>query len=441
MGFWSSVGSAFSSAVSSVGSAIYRGASAVYNTAREVAGKAIGWMAEKAEGFVESAKKVWQTVKPYVKKAQEMLKAAAAVAPHPWLRSALLALDAGITALTAFENSPIAKKVDDAIKWGIEIAKRWQASRQTSPSTKKQESTKQEDVLTDEELAIAENHQATFRTMENEIDDDRTREACGLAASINDFQIARTRLAKALEADPTDFEHYLRLRATQKLLNMAEKAFTTAKTIDDIGADKLFLVRIATDLVKETPELSMGAAKRLDRVLQSHYGQSLAPFVFEEMVGSWGALAKDLESQWSKMNEKRARMNVALKALKLNKELQGELAPDEEAELVRLQNEVPSVGAKLQQLDQQRNDTARYVGAIEGFLQLLEKSEEEIKEQGHAYLLKDGDKVGKILMRCAQEGLAFKDLEIDEQELVTDYANIFSAEADVRMKRVLEVSV
>ncbi len=46
-----------------------------------------------------------------------------------------------------------------------------------------------------------------------------------------------------------------------------------------------------------------------------------------------------------------------------------------------------------------------------------------------------------ILMRCAQEGLAFNDLELDEQDLITDYANIFSAEADVRMERVLEIAV
>ena len=44
-------------------------------------------------------------------------------------------------------------------------------------------------------------------------------------------------------------------------------------------------------------------------------------------------------------------------------------------------------------------------------------------------------------MRCAQEGIAFNDLEFDEQDLITDYANIFTAEAGLRMERVLEVTV
>lgn len=437
MGFFSSIGSF----CSSVGSAISRGVSAVYNKAKEVAGKAIGWMAEKAEGFVRSAKAAWQVVKPYVQKAQGLIRAAAAAAPHPWLKSALLALDAAISTLTAFENSPIAKKIDTAIKWAIQLAQRWQASRQSAQSAQQQQNSEYEDVLTDEELVTAEKHQATFRTVENELDDDRTREACELAASINDFQVAKTRLAKALEGEPTDFEHYLRLRATQKLLKMAEETFKNAKVIDDIDADKLFLVRIASNLVKPNPELSMDAAKKLDRVLQTTRGTTLAPFVFEEMVGSWGAMAKDLNAQWTEANKKLSQMNVACKSLMLNKQLQGHLAPDEEVELTRLQNEIPVAKTRLQDLDSQRNDIARYVGAIEGFLQLLEKSQEEIEANGHSYLFKDGAKVGTILMRCAQEGIAFNDLELDDQDLITDYANIFTAEADLRMDRVLEVTV
>ncbi|HHQ4672591.1 TPA: hypothetical protein ACSP2K_004120, partial [Aeromonas veronii] len=252
----------------SVGSAISRGASALYNKAKEVAGEAIGWMAEKAEGFVQSAKAAWQVVKPYVQKAQEFIRAAAAEAPLPWLKSALLALDRGITALFAFENSPIAKKIDSAIKWAIELAKRWQASRQKVQPAQQQHSAEHEDELTDEELATAQKHQATFRSIEIELDDEQARETCELAASINDFKIAKTLLAKALEGDPADFEHYLRLRATQKLLKMADATFQNAKTIDDIGTDVLFLVRTASNLVKANPELSMAAAKKLDVVLK-----------------------------------------------------------------------------------------------------------------------------------------------------------------------------
>ena len=436
MGFWSSVGSF----CSSVGSAVSRGASALYNKAKEIAGQAIGWMAEKAEGFVQSTKAAWQVVKPFVQKAQVFIRAAAAAAPLPWLKSALLALDKGITALCAFENSPIAKKIDAAIKWSIQLAKQWQASRKNTQSAEQQDSAEQEEELTDEELATAQKHQATFHEVEMELDDEQARELCELAASINDFKIAKTLLAKALDSEPADFEHYLRLRATQKLLKMADVTFQDAKTIDDIGLDILFLVRTASNLVKADPELSIKTAKKLDRILNERYGTTLAPFVFEEVVGSWGAMTKDLNAQWTDANKKLAQMNVALKSLTLSKQLQGELAPEEEVELTRLQKEIPVAKTKLHDLDTQRTDIARYVGAIEGFLQLLEKSQEEIEANGHSYLFKDGAKVGMILMRCAQKNLFFKDFEPDEQDLITDYAKIFSGDAEVRMERVLEVT-
>lgn len=70
--------------------------------------------------------KVWESVKPHVDKIRVALAAAAHAAPWPWLKVAISALDKGLGALTAFENSPIAKKVDSAIKWAINLAKRWQ---------------------------------------------------------------------------------------------------------------------------------------------------------------------------------------------------------------------------------------------------------------------------------------------------------------------------
>jgi len=106
MGFFSSIGSA----VSSVARGVAKAGRAVFERAREMAGKAIGWMAEKAEGFVDGAKNVWKAVKPYVEHIRVALKAAAVAVSIPWVKAALIGLEKGLGALTAFENSPIAKK-------------------------------------------------------------------------------------------------------------------------------------------------------------------------------------------------------------------------------------------------------------------------------------------------------------------------------------------
>lgn len=436
MGFWSSLGSA----VSSVASSVARTVSSAWNTAKEVAGKAIGWMAEKAEDFVGGVKSVWQTVKPYVQHIRTALVTAAAAMPIPWLKAALIGLEKALGALTAFENSPIAKKVDLAIKWAIDLAKRWQEHKQ------KQEQKKGSDVdndviLTDEELDLARKHQETFRFAEREVVSEDERRHLELASAINDYQIVQADLAKTLAAEPADFEHYLRLRATQKLLNLAEKKFLTAVSVDDLSADDLFLVRIASNLIKSNPELSQDSAMRLDRLLQEKYGQKLTPFVFEEMIASWSMKANDISTQWTTANQLYAKDVMLHKRLTLAKKIQGDLSTEEEIELNKLENEVPAAKIKLDALSTEQSDIELYVGAAEGFLQLLEKEQDQIIDEGHEYLIDDGAEVGRILIKCAENRVAFSLLTEDEQSLIIDYSNIFKDESRNRMQRVLEVTV
>lgn len=423
---------------SSLWSGVKSVASAAWETAKEVAGKAIGWMAEKAEHFVDDVKKAWAVVKPYVAVIRTAVRAAAAVVPVPWVKAALLALDKGLGALTAFENSPIAKKIDEAIKWAIEMAKRLQKHKQDAQAASEQAAAQD---LTADELKLAKKHQETFRFAEREAVSSTERYQLELAAALNDYQIAQTELSQAIEGTPADFEHYLRLRATQKLLDMADKKFRSAATIDDLSADDLFLVRIASDLIKPSPELSKEAAARLDRVLSERYGKKLAPFVFEEMIASWAKRAEVLENQWTVDNRNFAKDNMLLKRLVLAQDIQGELAPEEAAQLEQLRHEVPTKKQELDALAERQYDLERYVGAAEGFLQLLEKTPEQLEQEEREYLLEDGPRVGEILIDCAQKDTAFSSLDDESKALVIDFANAFSTDSKNRMKELLEVTV
>lgn len=430
MGLLSSFGSFVSSAASSFVSA----ASSAWNTAKEVAGAAMGWMAEKAEGFVDGVKKAWQVVKPHIDKIRMGLRAAAAAVPIPWLKAALVMLDNGIGALTAFENSPIAKKVDAAIKWSIEMAKRWQAGR------KQTEAQEVEDLLDESELEQAKRHQETFRFAEREVVPEEQRHQMELAAAINDFEVAKADMAKAIAAGPADFEHYLRLRATQKLMKMADRAFRAAQSVDDLGAEDLFLVRIASDLIKDKPELSKEAAARLDRLLTERYNKKLQPFVFEELVASWAKRAEALGNQWSVDNLVHAKDTMLLKNLTIARDIQGELSPEEAAMLASVEQRVPQEKAKLDALAQNQRDIQRYVGAAEGFLQLLEKTPEQLEAEDRDFLQEDGPAVGKLLIECADKEIAFNQLSDEEKALINDFANAFRKDSQQRMKEILEVA-
>lgn len=401
-------------------------------SAKRYAGEAIGWMAEKAEGFVDGVKNAWQVVKPFVDHIRIGLLAAANVVQIPWLKAALIGLEKVIGALVAFENSPIAKKVDEAIKWAIKLAQRWQAARSEQPVA---------EVLNEEELERARQHQETFRFAEREVVPDAERHQLELAAAINDFEIAKADVNKAIEADPVDFEHYLRLRATQKLLKMADQKFRAAQSIDALSADDLFLVRIASDLIKPNPELSQDSAARLDRLLQARYGKALQPFVFEELVASWAKRSEVLESQWAVDNLAYSKDSMLLKSLTLAKEIQNELSGEEAAMLAELSVKVPAKKQELDALGQSHRDIQRYVGAAEGFLQLLEKEPAQLEAEDRDFLLEDGPRVGKLLISCAEQNIAFSQLDSEDKTLITDFANVFRKDSKIRMQEILEVTV
>jgi hypothetical protein len=439
MGWFSSACSFFSSAVSSVASTVSRGVSAVYNAAKDVAGRAVGWMAEKAEGFVDGVKKAWETVKPYVEQIRATLKvAAAATTSIPWLSGALSALERGLGALTAFENSPIAKKVQQAIDWAIKLAKRWHSNKNENMNEK--DGAQEHENLNEEELEEARRHQENLRFAEREIVSPEQLHQLELASVFNDFEIAKADLDNTIESAPENFEHYLRLRATQKLLTMAEKKFYSAKTVDDLSADDIFLVRIASDLIKSNPELSNTAAQRLDRVLTERHGKKLLPFVFEELIASWAKRAEVLEKQWAQDNKVLSKDATLYKYLLGAKEIQSELSPEEMQQLAVLEVELPKQKAELTSLATRQRDMERYVGAAEGLMQVLEKTPEQIEAEDRSYLLEEGAHIGQLLINCAQTNTPFIDLGKEDQSLLTDYANIFKNESKARMKGLLEIA-
>jgi hypothetical protein len=416
-------------------------ASNALEKAKDIAGQALGWMATKAEKFVGNIKSVWKTAKPFVSMVRKGLDMAAEyilLTPFPWIGGALKLISLGLGALTAFEKSPIAKAVDKAIQWSIKLAQKWH-----TPSTGIQEKERPtENAIAEDEVDTARQHQETFRAAAQEptLSDDERR-LLEVASVINDFELAKADVERAMNATPVDFEHYLRIRATNKLLKLSEAKFKSAKDICDLTSDDLFLVQIASDLVKGTPELSENSSDRLNNILEEQYKKKLLPFVFEELIASWAVRANELETKkWPSANQNHVRNSMLLTRLKIAKDLQHELSPEEAEELNRLEIDVPKLEIELNEIATSQHDIERYTGAAEGLLQLLEKTEDEIRSEGHAYLIDEGAQVGHILMDFANNNTPFANLSEDQKELIVDYSNIFQVAAKERMKQVLEIT-
>lgn len=427
MSFWSRVVSVVSSVASSVKSA----ASAAWQKAKEYGAMAIGWMATKAENFVGNIKAVWQRVKPYVEHFQTALRAAAAAAPWPWLKAVLVGVDVGLTALVDFEKSPVAKIIESAIKWGIALAQRLHGNHA-------------EVELGDSELEEAERHRDTFRetAADLHVKDRSNFQSLGM---LNDYAIASTKVARALASDDiSDFQHYLRLRATQKLLQEARKTLDQAQTVQDITSDDRFLLAVADDLVKSNPTLTDESVKRLDDLLMRRHGKSLLTFAFEEMIVSWERRRMDLEKEWENTRDQYAKEKVALRGLETAKELAvgGVLDAKKQADLDRLSETCKARKDELEQRRLRELEMQTYVDAAEGFLQLQEKSEEELERENKDFLFDEdvGPKVGQLIIDCAEHGRAWSSLKPEDQNLLINFANVFRADCAKRVKPLVEIA-
>lgn len=431
MGFFSRIGSFVSRATSAVFSAVKK----TYETAKQVVGKAVEFLATKAESLVETVKNTWARMKPYVEKFRDYVKLAANYVPIPWMRAALMAVDKGLDALFAFENSPIAKKVEAAIQWAIKLAKRLQSLLEEKLDAEEDES-----ILSEAELRAAKEHQVNIHSADEQLQSSGLAHEIALLTAVNDFEIAKADITKTIKEGPSNFEHYLRLRATQKLLKMADKTFRTATEITQINADDIFLVRVASDLIKADPELSEAAADRLDSILQARYNKKLTPFVFEEMIASWASSAEAEDQRWDVLNKTLIKDKMLQKNLLVSKSIQGELSADEEATLKQLHMDIPTKQAELEQIQTKKLDIDRYVGAAEGFMQLLEKEHEEIINEGNEFLIDDSPAIGGLLMRCAEQHIPFNELSEEDQDMIRDYSNIFKKDSRERMKSILTVT-
>ncbi|WP_245107222.1 MULTISPECIES: hypothetical protein [unclassified Acinetobacter] len=432
MGFFSSIGSAFSSvassvssAVSSVGRGITSVASKVWDTAKSAASSAVGWLADKAENFVGTVKDIWKTAKPWVEMLAPYIAKGIALLPFPWAEGVAKAVEKGIQDLLALENSPILKKVEQAIIWASKAAQNFR-----------------EKFLVKEEVEEAEQRKRDMQEAMDAMTNEEQRQSIRFAAVINDYILVQTRIQGILAQDGiSDFEHYLRLRATQKLLKAAEKTLSTAQNLSEITADDSFLLTVGADLLADNPQLSDANAERLDKIIKRRFnGKSLIPFVFEELIRAWETKYQNMEAKWEKLNRDTAALKREMKQLEVKLKIEP-LTSEEEIKLTDFKNDLAIANNNLKYQAQENRAMQSYVHAAEGFLQVLEKSVEEFEAEGRDYIVEDVAEVGKLLIDCAQNNKQWDELTEDEQMLITDYANIFAEDSKKRNQDLIEAEV
>ncbi len=397
--------------------------SSVVSKVKEVAGKAIGFMAEKAEGFIGKVSQMWERIKPHISTGRKVLMMAAGMVTTPWLKGALMVIDRGLAWLEKLDKQPLVNKAQKAIQWVIEWCKN---------AHQKQ--------LENEALEEARRHAEALEAAERELEGSE-KEAISAIAMINHYMIAKAEVDIAVKRDDLqDFEYFLRLRAVQKLLAFYEKRIEAVKDVSDIDNDMRFLLFAANALIKQDAEFSEANTLRLDELTSRQFGKPIIPFIFEEMIIAWEKSRQILEEEWEAKNKTLAKERILHNRL-VRAQKYEELEPAELIALNDLAITLPRDTAALESLSNDLLARRNYVNAAEGFLQMLEKDEQQLIREGKEYLLEQGAQVGSLLIDCSQNNRAWSSLLPEEQSLINDFANIFAADCQQRTQQGLLVEV
>ena len=358
-------------------------------------------------------------VKPFLDKLENW------VPPNSWIGTAVVYIKKGMEALLALENSPVLKLIEKAILWAIDKAKKYR-----------------DFFLSEEEMDEVWKQREDLHDVTSGFNNEDQRKAFSLAEMVHDIVLARSAIKHIFDKnDVKDLDLYLRLRATQKLLDGAQKSIDRALSVDEISLDDIFLLRVAANLISDKPTLVDADAERLDRIVERKFGKSLLAFVFEEMVMAWSSSLSTAEEEWAVQNKAFSKDRTILRRLEQTVKLGGELDSEESTLLSELRESVPRSERIL-------NDTAdlilakkKYIYASEGLLQVLEKPEEYFAQKEQEYLADGAKKVGGLIVNLSQENRAWSSLSKEEQSLINDYANIFAADSKARAAKLVEVEV
>lgn len=425
MGWFSSICSGVASVARSVVSGVSSAVSSAWSAAKSVASKTVGWLADKAESFIGAVKDTWALVKPFVEKITPWIDSAAEFIPWPWLKFAVKAVGKGLQALLMLENSPILKNIEAGLQWAIKVA---QHLRDT--------------FLTETEEEEAVQRQQDLNEAMNAMETEEQRQSVRFAAIINDYILIQTRIQKILEQDNIDnFEHYLRLRATQKLLREAERTLQTAETMEEITPDDLFLMKAGQKLIAKNPELTDAEMDQLNEVIARRFsGKTLLPFVFEELIRAWETKRQNMEAKWTSLNKECSVLGQKINKLEVKMKIQ-QLNSAEEAELANLKNDLANATHRSNVQAEDNRAMKSYVDAAEGFLQFLEKSPEQLEAEGLDFLVYEIEDIGTLIIDCAQNNKQWSQLTEDERTLITDYANIFAGASKQRNEALQSIEV
>lgn len=437
MGWFGSLCSSVGNFISSAASAIKSTVNFVTETAAKAArfaGEVLTKVAEVGEKVIKTVKATWNTViKPVLKGIQFVAKVAAVIVPHPAIKAIAVAIDRGIGVVLAIEKSPLLRTLDKTLTKVLGYAKNIGKV-----------------LLTTAEILEAKREQKKFEEAEKELTGE-AQQAVLLAKIINQFTILKSEVTLKIENDEVEnMEQYLQLRASQKIMECMELKFNSGCTLDDITDDDLFILDISSRLIEKNPNISEEETLRFQDIVRQIFNKDLLPFVFEEMIKMWAAdLNKEFES-YETLKKDVSRKEVILKRHERSLADNDEMTAEEIQEMKDLRIIVPKLQAEMAKAFEMIMRREYYIDASEGMLRALENDlvggiEKALpgmtKEEMAEIMQEQIPDLSKTIIDCMERGKSWDELDIQDKQLIKNFALVFRKASQRRGCELVAVEV
>lgn len=399
MGFWSAVGSAFSSVGRAVGSAISGAARAIGGAARAV-GSALVSATKSTVSFLANKAKSWGNI------LKETAKGAL------------------VGGLQGYRNGGWLGGLFGAVAGGFKSGRNEYLRQQMEPE--------QEDEILEEEQ------------YGNQVEVDHEVEQ--LAELMTAFIPALQR--KFADRAPVEsFEEYLRIDISMRLIHDLIKKISKMKSPTEITSADRRLIRLIDKLALDKP-ISDAELQDFDDLIKQRYSKSLLLMGSERLFSLWTQEEETCRQEVNVNRTEMTRANLRIKELESRVRYNLPLTEQESVEFADIKQRAQTSMLDYDKARQYLEKLRLVTGVCEGLLQQAEADDkgERIREQDR----RRTDKAGAILVNMERELEKIRDtgqlgLQKQDEEFMRQYVDMYITDAVKRKNKIgsefVEISV
>ncbi|WP_066525290.1 hypothetical protein [Erythrobacter sp. CCH5-A1] len=400
---------------------------AALSAAKEALIKTAIVIADHGHSFVDSVKRTWTAVKPYLQAVGQPILAflKSATSAHPRLNAFVHAVDKLLDLALKFFVTPIAAALEKAVRWTIDMI-----TKVVDRFIRKDEwggARRKRDLLREKAAEMMAANPDEAHTLL-------------LLAMFIDFELARAGVAQALEqTDMDNFDQYLRLQAAQSLLELAELRLRNTEDFGRLTEADFLIVEMGSAMLGHGGQLDEEKLAMLNDIIEAEYGSRLFPFVFEKLLIAWAARSVELDRLYKAEAGKVSALlhRRAILSSKLRPSMSQEEKDAISVQIANVEAEVEMAQELADEALERAETMSRYQHAGEGVLLQVQKSDDALAADLDDIETKTALEIAPLLIGFIEKGVAWSDIRPREiADKIDRFALLYQEAYKQRMMRL-----